>query len=126
MKVFEWRDGLRRGGSHALLFLARGREEMIPFRGDHAPGWCAVVGREPGPTGGKWASTTYRLKLAEGVRPLAIEPPVHGTVADELGGTWEAAADRLGVTVEALRGALNPSGPTARTFDERAAALASL
>ena len=73
MREIKWKDGMLPRGRHARLILTTtGEGGLIRFRGKSIPGICAsrITSADQN---GKWSSTTYTLRLAEGVIGVRME-----------------------------------------------------
>lgn len=101
-----WNNGLGSRDRRAwLLFIKDGT--VLPFKGENIPGVCVVLGVEC-TRNGKWSSTTFRLEVAEDVRPLSgREGWETGTFLEGLETAtkirpihlWVEIANALGVTI---------------------------
>jgi len=132
----EWSDGLGpRARSPFLIFVRGGSDEVVAFAGSDIPGVVVVRGTDYAKSG-KWSHTTYRLRLAVGVRHIAgREGWETGTFAEGIGSaagretpdTWGEMAARLGVSVPAAMEFLRAWKPkAAEKLDEVELALAKL
>lgn len=106
MADIRWLDQIGSRGRAPWLLLVRG-DEVIPFSGVGIPGVVAVRGTDYTKSG-KWSHTTYRLRLADGIRHIAGRSGWEtGRFVEGLGAavgcktpdTWAETADALGVSV---------------------------
>jgi len=134
MENITWSDGIGSRGRNPFLLFVRG-DEVIVFRGQDIPGVVVVKGTDY-TKNGKWSHTTYRLRLADGIRHIAGRDGWEtGRFVEGLGSavgcdtpdTWADTAKALGVSVpsamEFLRSWLSKA---ATKLDEVEQSLAEL
>jgi hypothetical protein len=102
---FYWADKLGHRGRKPFLLLVRG-EEVLKFEGATINGVVAILGMD-WKKNGKWSHTTYRLRLADGVRAIAgrmgretggLADGIRAATGAERCDTWGEAALAIGVS----------------------------
>jgi len=137
MNALTWNDGMGSRSRRAwLLLVCDATDSIVAFNGDTIPGYCVVAGHDS-VKAGKWSSTTYRIVLAPGVRPIAghngwetgrvVEGLADAVKASKTPDTWEEVAELLGVSVPATMEFLRAWRPrAAEALDTVRAQLDSL
>ncbi len=125
-------QGHRDRAAFAVLISADGA--VTAFTGTSIPKLVAVTGREY-VKNGKWSNTTYSLTLAEGVRLIkGTAGFASGLLSDGVASStglacenWADLAAAMGADLASVDAWLRSADArSARTLDERAAALAAL
>jgi len=126
------KQGSRDRAAFAVLIAADGA--VTAFVGTSVPRLVAVTGQKY-VKDGKWSNTTYALVLADGVRMIQGKAGFDsGLMSDGVAAatgrpceSWGDLAAAMGADLSAVDAWLRLAGPrSARTLDERAAALAAL
>jgi hypothetical protein len=111
----EYNDGLCPGGRRPRLYLIVG-QVAHKFKGVQIPGVCAIAG-EKFDKNGKWSNTTYQIELKDGVRPIYLLSPLHGTWGNEFP-TWHECASQLGLPLAVTQSIVRAEyPPTADRLD---------
>jgi len=126
------KQGPRDRAAFAVLIAADGA--VTAFAGASIPKVVAVTGQKY-TKDGKWSNTTYALVLADGVRMIQGKAGfASGLLSDGVAAatglpceSWGDLAAAMGADLAAVDAWLRLAAPrSARTLDERAAALAAL
>lgn len=121
--MLSYNDGLCSGGRRPRLYLVKG-QVAHKFQGSPIVGVCAIAG-ESFEKNGKWSNTTYQIELADGVRPVHMLSPLHGTWGSQFP-TWHECAARLELPLEVAQSIVRTEYPsTAKRLDEMEAFMAS-
>ena len=113
--MLTYNDGLCSGGRRPRLYLLRG-DTATKFTGVTIPGLVCVQ-TEKFQKNGKWSATDYDLLLGQGVTPLKMLSPLHGTWGESYP-TWAACAQAVGLSVGATQQLVSREYPdTARRLD---------
>lgn len=133
MVDMEWSDKIGSRDRRAWLLIVKS-DVVIPFTGVSIPGSVAVVGTSY-VKNGKWSHTTFRLKLADGVRVIpGRDGWGTGRFVEGLGAvlrlstdTWTDVAAALGVSIPSAMAFLRAWRPrAAEALDEVDRALVAL
>lgn len=132
--MVEWSNQIGSRGREAWLLLVGPGDRVTRFRGASIPAVAAVTG-SGFRKNGKWSSTTYRITLATGVRPVAGRDGWEtGRLDEGLAAAsgrpcdrWLDAAAALGVGLPTLQAFVAAEWPQqAELWDEREEALATI
>lgn len=118
MESYKYNDGMKSGRRRPHLYLVK-NGVAHPFLSNNIPG-VVVIAKEWYTKNGIWSNTEYELLLADGVKPVYLLSPLHGTWGDDLS-SWEEAAQRLDLPVKVAQQIVRKTYPkTADKFDQLA------
>jgi hypothetical protein len=134
--MYKWSDEIASRNRSAWLLLVTPDGKIVRFTGASIPGIVAVIGHDY-EKDGKWSHTTYRLEIADGVRPIAghdgfnscgfaegLRDAVHFSRPVD---RWADVAEALGVSLQEAQRFLREWRPKAAdALDEVEKALASV